>query len=186
MSQDGRPSQGQRPDPAPCCTWPGIPLHVSTHTTLDTSRERRLPLEVLGRGREGVVMPGVRLQGQEKGECPPQWGPCSGNPTRACWLGRGQWGQLLLRCRVGASHGNCRGAHEKVGDNTRSASRAPGNKHFLNFSYKYALEHLITQAKRSAINLKLNEAELPAVLAGESAGTTECPGGPAAASPAAS
>lgn len=102
-------------------------------------------------------MPGVRLQGQEKGACPPQRGPCSGNPTRACWLHRGQRGQLFLRCHVGASHGNCRGAHGKVGDNTWSASRAPGNKHFLNFfSYKYALEHLITQAKRSAINLKLN------------------------------
>ena len=113
-SQDRRPSQGQRPDPAPRCTWPGVPLHVSTHTTLEPTRERRLPLEVLGRGREEVVMPGVRLQGQEKGVCPPQRGPCSGNPTRACWLRRGQRGQLFLRCRVGASHGNCRSAHEKA------------------------------------------------------------------------
>lgn len=40
-------------------------------------------------------MPGVRLQGQEKGACPPQRGPCSRNPTRACWLHRGQRGQLF-------------------------------------------------------------------------------------------
>lgn len=81
----------------------------------------------------------------------------STHPNRACWLRWGQRGQLFLGCHVGASHGNHGGANGKVGDNTRSASRAPRNKHFLNFfSYKYALEHLITQAKRSAINLKLN------------------------------
>lgn len=72
---------GTAPRPAPCCARPGVPLHVSTHPTLDTSRERGPPLGTAREGRGGGGNARCPLAGAGKGGMPTPTGALFWEPN---------------------------------------------------------------------------------------------------------
>lgn len=79
------------------------------------------------------------------------------SPRRPALGGTGQGGGRLSQGTMWGSHGEDQGPHRRPERTQSPQAEHRGIIHFLDFSYKYALEHLITRAEGSEINLKLSQ-----------------------------